>query len=40
VRVLRGKITEHNTVTVRLCTMFWHFVDVVWILMFLSIYLL
>lgn len=40
VRALRGKYTEHNTVTVRLCTMFWHFVDVVWILMFVTLYLL
>lgn len=40
VRSLLGKVTEHNTITVRLCTMFWHFVDVVWILMFVTIYLL
>jgi cytochrome c oxidase subunit III len=39
-RALRGGYTEHNTITVRLCTMFWHFVDVVWILMFVTIYLL
>jgi cytochrome c oxidase subunit III len=39
VRSLLGKYTEHNTTSVRLCTMFWHFVDVVWILMFLTIYL-
>jgi len=34
-----GKYTEHNYVNVRLCAMFWHFVDVVWVLMFLSLYL-
>ena len=40
VRSLAGKYTEHNFVNVRLCTMYWHFVDVVWLLMFISIYLL
>jgi cytochrome c oxidase subunit III len=40
VQSLRGKYTEHNYVNVRLCGMFWHFVDVVWLLMFVSIYLL
>jgi cytochrome c oxidase subunit 3 len=38
-RSLAGKYTEHNYVNVRLCAMFWHFVDVVWVLMFLSLYL-
>lgn len=37
---LRGRYTEHNHTNVRLCTMFWHFVDVVWALMFLTIYVL
>ena len=37
---LRGRISEHNTVAVRVCTMFWHFVDAVWVLMFLTIYVL
>lgn len=32
--------TPHNYVNVRLCTMFWHFIDVVWVLMFVTIYLL
>lgn len=32
--------SEHNYINIRLCTMFWHFVDVVWVLMFVSIYLL
>lgn len=36
----RGAINEHNTSAVRVCTMFWHFVDVVWVLMFLTIYVL
>jgi len=39
-RSLRARYTEHNWVNVRLCTMFWHFVDVVWILMFLTLYIL
>jgi cytochrome c oxidase subunit III len=39
-RSVSGKYTEHNSVNVRLCTMFWHFVDVVWVVMFLSLYLL
>lgn len=39
-RSLFGSYTEHNHINIRLCTMFWHFVDVVWILMFVSIYLL
>jgi cytochrome c oxidase subunit III len=40
VRSLLGKYSEHNTISVRLCTMFWHFVDVVWILMFVTTYLM
>lgn len=39
-RSLQGAYSEHKYITIRLCTMFWHFVDVVWILMFVSIYLL
>jgi cytochrome c oxidase subunit 3 len=39
-RSIQGLYSEHNYINVRLCTMFWHFVDVVWILMFVSIYLL
>ena len=38
VRSLQGAYTEHNTSSVRVCGMFWHFVDVVWVLMFLTIY--
>lgn len=40
IQALRGKYSEHNQVKVQLCTMFWHFVDVVWILMFLTLYVL
>jgi cytochrome c oxidase subunit 3 len=39
-RSLFGSYSEHNYINIRLITMFWHFVDVVWILMFVSIYLL
>jgi cytochrome c oxidase subunit 3 len=38
-RASKGEYTEHNVVRVRVAAMFWHFVDVVWVLMFLSIYL-
>lgn len=38
-RALRGVYTEHNVVRVRVAGMFWHFVDVVWILMFVALYL-
>jgi len=39
-RALGGAYTEHNVVRVRVCAMFWHFVGAVWLLMFLSLYLL
>ena len=39
VRALLGRYTEHNVVRVRVAAMFWHFVDVVWLLMFISVYL-
>ncbi len=38
VRALRGTYTEHNVIRVRVAGMFWHFVDVVWILMFVALY--
>jgi cytochrome c oxidase subunit 3 len=40
VQALRGRYTEHNTITVRVCGMYWHFVGAVWALMFLTIYVL
>ena len=40
VRSLLGKYTAHNAMKVRLPAMFWHFVDAVWVLMFVSLYLL
>lgn len=39
VRALRGTYTEHNVVRVRVAGMFWHFVDIVWILMFVALYI-
>jgi cytochrome c oxidase subunit 3 len=39
-RSLRGIYSEHNHINVRLCTMFWHFVDAVWVLMFVTLYVL
>lgn len=39
-RSLWGTYSEHNHTNVRLCSMFWHFVDVVWVLMFLTLYVL
>jgi cytochrome c oxidase subunit 3 len=39
IRALLGTYTEHNAVRVRVAAMFWHFVDAVWLLMFLSLYL-
>jgi cytochrome c oxidase subunit III len=39
-RSLRGTYSEHNYINIRLCTMFWHFVDVVWFLMFVTLYVL
>ncbi len=38
VRGMRGVYTEHNVSRVHVASMFWHFVDVVWILMFVAIY--
>ncbi|MFO0589073.1 MAG: heme-copper oxidase subunit III [Polyangiaceae bacterium] len=40
VRALRGEYTEHNVGRVRVAGMFWHFVDIVWVLMFVSLYLI
>lgn len=40
IRALSGRYTEHNVVRVSVCAMFWHFVDVVWVLMFLAVYVL
>lgn len=39
-RARRGVYSAHNWFGVRSVTFFWHFVDVVWIVMFLTIFLL
>jgi cytochrome c oxidase subunit 3 len=36
---LLGKYNQHKTIPVRVTTMFWHFVGVVWLLMFVTVYL-
>ena len=40
VLVLAARYSEHRHATVRLCTMFWHFVDAVWVVTFLSVFVL
>lgn len=40
IRGLRGVYTEHNVIRVRVAAMFWHFVDAVWVLMFLALYVI
>ncbi len=37
---LRGTQLQRKVTTLRLCGMFWHFVDAVWIVMFVSMFLL
>jgi cytochrome c oxidase subunit III len=37
-RSLRGAYTEHNPINVKMCTLFWHFVDAMWVLMFVTVY--
>jgi heme/copper-type cytochrome/quinol oxidase subunit 3 len=40
VRAARGGFTQHNNLGVELFGLYWHFVDVVWIVLFTVIYLL
>ena len=37
---LRGKLPEHRSETVEVVGLYWHFVDVVWILIFAIVYLI
>jgi heme/copper-type cytochrome/quinol oxidase subunit 3 len=37
---LRGKITQENAETVEIFGLYWHFVDIVWILIFTVVYLI
>lgn len=40
IRALRGGITEHNHLSVELGGLYWHFVDLVWVVLFTIIYLI
>ncbi|OLC79167.1 MAG: cytochrome oxidase subunit III [Gemmatimonadetes bacterium 13_1_40CM_4_69_8] len=40
VRALQGKLTAANAVTVEICGLYWHFVDVIWIVIFTVVYLI
>ena len=37
---LRGKYGSHNSTPLEIVGLFWHFVDLVWILLFTFVYLL
>src|SRR2546427_1606655 len=39
-RALRGKLGKANALTVEICGLYWHFVDVVWIVIFTVVYLI
>jgi heme/copper-type cytochrome/quinol oxidase subunit 3 len=40
VRALQGNLTAANAVTVEITGLYWHFVDVVWIVIFTVVYLI
>jgi cytochrome c oxidase subunit 3/cytochrome o ubiquinol oxidase subunit 3 len=40
IMALRNKIGAHNTLTVELAGLYWHFVDLVWVAIFVLIYLI
>jgi cytochrome c oxidase subunit 3/cytochrome o ubiquinol oxidase subunit 3 len=40
IMALRGKIGAHNTLTVEMAGLYWHFVDLVWVAIFVLIYLI
>lgn len=40
IRALRGGINEHNHLAVELGGLYWHFVDLVWVVLFTIIYLI
>ena len=40
VQALRGKLSSENSTTVEIAGLYWHFVDVVWIVLFTIIYLM
>jgi heme/copper-type cytochrome/quinol oxidase subunit 3 len=39
-RALRGKLTSANAMTVEITGLYWHFVDVIWIVIFTVVYLI
>jgi heme/copper-type cytochrome/quinol oxidase subunit 3 len=40
IRALQGKLTAANALTVEICGLYWHFVDVIWIVIFTVVYLI
>jgi heme/copper-type cytochrome/quinol oxidase subunit 3 len=40
VRAMQGKLTSANAMTVEITGLYWHFVDVIWIVIFTLIYLI
>ena len=40
VMVARGKLTQENSLTLELAGLYWHFVDIVWIVIFTLVYLI
>ena len=40
VQALRGKLSSKHAMTVEICGLYWHFVDVVWIVIFTLVYLI
>jgi heme/copper-type cytochrome/quinol oxidase subunit 3 len=40
IQALRGKLSAKNAMTVEICGLYWHFVDVVWIVIFTVVYLI
>ena len=40
IRAMQGKLSSANATTVEICGLYWHFVDVVWIVIFTVVYLL
>ncbi len=39
-RAFRGGVTQNNHLAVELVGLYWHFVDIVWIIIFTLVYLL
>lgn len=40
VRAMQGKLTSKNAMTVEITGLYWHFVDVIWIIIFTVVYLI